>query len=255
MAHRVTGSGGLTGLLLKQAFGKTKKAGRDFFEDLRTMGSDILGGVGIGGALSEEDSTEEVLQNYADQTFPEEQTREEKIQTLFDEEQGKIDNFETDAYTDILDSAIENQWPSTKYEDYIDRGTEPMSLPFDEGKEDYIRRQNEYVSPVPAPMGIPNPQGDFDKFQQYPYPEIGIEFGGEEESPPPIVPYNDIGRETGIASMYGQGPQWADTNKRLEKEYYDHMMSGGEKMSYEDFERIYKRIYQGKPHALHSSYR
>ena len=275
MAHRVTGSGGLTGLLLKQAFGKTKEKGRDFFDDLRNMGRDIMGGIGIGGALSGEDATEDVLQNYADRTFPkdihpgtglespdfftpEDPTREEQIQALVDEEQAKIDNFETDAYTDILDDAIKSQWPSTKYEDYIDRGEQELIeelIPFDEGREDYIRRQNEYVAPVPATLGTPNPQGGFEKFQEYPYPEIGIEFGGQDEPPPPIVPYKDAVRESAIASRYGQGPQWGDTNRRLEKEYYEYMMSGGEQMPYEDFVRRYKRIYQGKPHALHSSYR
>ena len=34
-------------------------------------------------------------------------------------------------------------------------------LPFDEGREDFIRRQNEYVAPIPAPLGTPDPQGDF----------------------------------------------------------------------------------------------
>ena len=94
-------------------------------------------------------------------------------------------------------------------------------------------------------MGIPNPQGDFDKFQQYPYPEIGIEFGGEEESPPPIVPYNDIGRETGIASMYGQGPQWDLGGRVYEDEFRDFTsrmgdMPGGP-MTYEEFVEAYKR--------------
>ena len=292
MAHRVTGSGGLTGLLLQEAFGKTKAKGRDFFDDLRNMGRDIMGGIGIGGAIDSDEATEEVLQNYADRTFPkdihpgtglespdflipEEITREEKLQELVDEEQRKIDNFETRISSDLLDDAINSQWPSTNYEDYMER--EQADIPFDQGKEDYIRRQNEYVSPpsvfpgnvrqdpqetdkwmryLTAPeLGTQNPQGGFEKFQEYPYPEIGIEFGGHDESPPPIVPYNDAVRESAIASQYGQGPQWADTNKRLEKEYYEYMMSGGEQMPYEDFERMYEEIYQGKPHALHSSYR
>ena len=129
MLHRTTGSGGITGMLLNKAFGKTKEAGRGFYQDLRDMGTDIMDAVGIAGALDPEEATQEVLDNYADQTFrpniydvtgpvqdepgvftPEELTREEKIQELIDEEQSKIDNFETDAYSDILDDAIENQW-------------------------------------------------------------------------------------------------------------------------------------------------
>ena len=69
MLHRTTGSGGITGMLLNKAFGKTKEAGRGFYQDLRDMGIDILGSVGIGGAVPREEATEEVLQNYADQTF------------------------------------------------------------------------------------------------------------------------------------------------------------------------------------------
>ena len=76
----------------------------------------------------------------------------------------------------------------------------------------------------------------------------------EEEVIPP-VPFDDSNREAGIAALYGQGPQWGDTNRRYEKEYGQHMMSGGEMMPYEVFERMYEEIYQGKPHALHSSYR
>ena len=130
MLHRTTGSGGITGMLLNKAFGKTKEAGRGFYQDLRDMGTDIMDAVGIAGALDPEEATQEVLDNYATSTFghpnmleiagpreteidvlaPDSQTDEEKIQALIDEEQRKIDNFETDAYTDILDDAIENQW-------------------------------------------------------------------------------------------------------------------------------------------------
>ena len=243
MAHAVTGSGGLTGLLLQEAFGKTKTKGRDFFDDLRNMGRDILEGVGIGGAIDSDESTEEVLQNYADRTFPkdihpgtgpaespdffipEEITREEQIQALVDAEQAKIDNFETRISSDLLDDAINSQWPSTKYEDYMDRGEQELIeelIPFDQGKEDYIRRQNEYVAPVPAPLGTPNPQGGFEKFQEYPYPEIGIEFGGQDDPPPPIVPF-DQGREDYIRSQneYGSPPPVFPGNIRQDPKYTD----------------------------------
>ena len=51
MLHRTTGSGGITGMLLNKAFGKTKEAGRGFYQDLRDMGGDILEAVGIGAAV------------------------------------------------------------------------------------------------------------------------------------------------------------------------------------------------------------
>ena len=93
-------------------------------------------------------------------------------------------------------------------------------LPFDQGKEDFIREQNEYVSPPPvfpgnvrqdpqdtdaylrwltAPrLGSADPQGDFDSFNEYPYADISVEFGGDGEAPPPIIPFDDSDREEGI---------------------------------------------------------
>ena len=64
-----TSTGGLTGMLLNKAIGKSKKVGNNFFNDLRGMGRDILGGIGIGGAVSPDEAREEVLTNYADKTF------------------------------------------------------------------------------------------------------------------------------------------------------------------------------------------
>ena len=75
-----------------------------------------------------------------------------------------------------------------------------------------------------------------------------------EEVIPPI-PFDDSNREAGIASLHGQGPRWGSTNRRYEKEYRDYIMSGGDQIDYDDFERFYEKIYQGKPHALHSWYR
>ena len=69
----------------------------------------------------------------------------------------------------------------------------------------------------------------------------------EQEQPEPL-PFNDAGREAGIASMYGQGPQWGSTNRRYEGEYRDHISRTGDRISYEEFERAYERMYQGKPH-------
>ena len=69
------------------------------------------------------------------------------------------------------------------------------------------------------------------------------------EEPPAITPFDDSGRETGIASLYGQGPQWGSTNRRYEDEYRDHISRTGERMTYEEFERAWERVHQGKPHA------
>ena len=72
--------GGIWGALASEILGKKRKSpskivGKDsdneggFWSDLQQMGSDILGGIGIGGAVSPDEATEEVLKNYSDRTF------------------------------------------------------------------------------------------------------------------------------------------------------------------------------------------
>ena len=108
-----------------------------------------------------------------------------------------------------------------QYDDYIDRGLEEMQepLPFDQGKEDFIREQNEYVSPPPvfpgnvrqdpqdtdaylrwltAPrLGSADPQGDFDSFNEYADNESGLEVTLPLPTQEPI-PFDDSDREEGI---------------------------------------------------------
>ncbi len=53
--------------------------------------------------------------------------------------------------------------------------------------------------------------------------------------------------------MYGQGPSWAETDRRYEDEYRDYVESAGDMIggpiTYEEFARGYERMHQGKPHA------
>jgi len=175
-----TQGGGLPGLILKGA--------KSLVGNIVGMGRDILGGDGINGA--DRDVSQKELDDYAAKTFGfypsdvhpglpiedetslvDEKTREEQIQELVDEEQRKIDNFETDYHSDLLDDMAKDQWPTSGYrfefDDYVQdrmdalRNATPDDtnyvaspddmepLPFDEGREDFIRRQNEYVIPEP----------------------------------------------------------------------------------------------------------
>ena len=61
----------------------------------------------------------------------------------------------------------------------------------------------------------------------------------------PSIPFDDSNREAGIASLYGQGPRWGSTNRRYEKEYRDYIMSGGDQIDYDDFERFYENGWEG----------
>jgi hypothetical protein len=202
IAHQVVGSGGLTGMLIQNALGGGKKLGKNFFDDLRTMGSDI---------------------------HPE----------LQREEEGQLDFPELPQE----DLDVMAQYPVVDYQAPIgkvssmrsigDRGTVPYGYEMNAldaiAEDDY--RQGIDVRAFPPP-DIPD----------YPTPE-----------PIEPLPFDDSGREAGIAALYGQGPSWAETDRRYEDEYRDYVekmgdMVGGP-MTYEEFARAYERIHQGKPHA------
>ena len=281
MAMEYPQKGGILGMMAKNIFGKVS----DF-------GKSIINKEGIAGAS---DSDEAEMKDYAAQTFgfypsdvhpglisepyiegPSKSTVLPNIHTgeiYYDRGEGL--DFEDDPNQPNVapDNYVEKDFGDF----YIDADTlaPERGLPFDDSvREDYIRRQNEYVSPPPvfpgnvrkdpqetdkwlryltAPeLGAPNPQKDF-PVPEYtgPLPDISIQFG--EPDIPPIIPFDDSGRETGIASLYGQGPRWAETDRRYEDEYRDYTermgdMVGGP-MTYEEFERAWERVHQGKPHS------
>ena len=235
IVQQVAGSGGLTGMLLQNALGGSKKLGKNFFDDLRGLGSDIASAVGITGAV---DDTPEEQDDYVAKTFG---------------------VYPSDVHPTYWTENWDERGDERKIPpDYpIDQGAFTSLFPFDDSRrEDFIRRQNEVIPDEPLPIDSPDPQGDF----PITYPqdrEIGWSFrqpGGNRYWNELFgVPFDDTGRETGIASMYGQGPSWAETDRRYEDEYRDYVekmgdMVGGP-MTYEEFSRAYERMHQGKPHA------
>ena len=129
--------------------------------------------------------------------------------------------------------------------DWVDDITETdtfSNLPH-HSKRSMFPRDNERVIPGYGTTYIDMEEPD-ERYEDY------IERG---EEPPAITPFDDSGREAGIAALYGQGPRWAETDRRYEDEYRDYTermgdMVGGP-MTYEEFARAYERIHQGKPHA------
>jgi hypothetical protein len=66
------------------------------------------------------------------------------------------------------------------------------------------------------------------------------------------VPFNDSRREAGIASMYGQGPQFATNNRRYENEYRNFLANMTDTTrsfapTYEEFSSAYEKRNQRKP--------
>ena len=225
------------------------------FKEAMGMGEGILGG------LDPDDRHPEALHEYEKETLGiDEKTREQKIQELIDEKQRKIDNWETDINSELLDDMTKDQWPTSGYrfefDDYVQDRMDalrnaPKNAPLDE-REDYIRKQHEYTPPVIPELGTPNPQLDFPVPERYtPLSDISIELGADEGvAPPPIIPFDDSGREAGISALYGQGPMWGETNRRLEGEYRDYIERTGDKLTYEEFEGAWERLH-ALPRGLH----
>ena len=178
------------------------------FKEAMGMGEGILGG------LEARDRHPDALDAYEKETFGiDEKTREEQIQELVDEEQRKIDNFETDYHSDLLDDMAKDQWPTSGYKFEFD---------------DYVQDRMD---------ALRNATPDDTNYVASP----------DDMEP---LPFDDSNREAGIAALYGQGPMWGETNRRYENEYRDHIERTGERMTYEEFERAWERLH-ALPRGLH----
>jgi len=295
MAHAVTGSGGLTGMLLNKAFGKSKKAGKNFFDDLRQMGTDIFGGIGIGGAVPRDEATEEILTNYSDKTFgpinihddefidteswterdnvvippdypidegaftslnPFDDSRREaaimaqypgkEIEEVTEEYEGPWPHDERSLMSDEQAAWLREMNQNPYYQNLLDPN---VVLPFEKERRGHPHRET-YTPDAGPRLGSASPHDPTEGIRVAPWlldPSLPMPVG---EEAPPIIPFDDSFRESGIRGL----SQDLKPNK-YEDEFRAYIESGGEFMPYHQFERMYEKIYQGKPHALHSSYR
>ena len=303
LAMRYGESGGLLGMMAKEMFGKVKD-----------IGSNITDKIGITGAVDSDEKEmddyaartfgfgaptfpgSEITIPYPHQDYPDDVVTEVDLppQQVWNERNTPI-NLEEVLLKDYKGGEgaagqkipnppgypLESPYPDVEVPTPEFQGLAPTPdiiepLPFDEGREDYIRRQNEYRV---APLGSPDPHGDFpitypqDKpinwdlennkyYQDLTPEEIDYIFGRKDEIadeemniPPPIIPFDDSGREAGIASLYGQGPQYATNNRRYENEYRDFIANMSDTLrqfgplTYEEFADMYEKMYQGKPHT------
>ena len=293
--------GGIWGALASEILGKKRKStskigGKDsdneggFWSDLQQMGSDILGGIGIGGAVSPDEATEEVLKNYSDRTFgPINIHDDEFIDTeswTDDRKDVVIPPLDNDygAFTSLhpfddsrREAAIMAQYPGKAavspslgspnihedepwpYEDeVIEETTQDGNLISDElwdsirdfdpstlGKPGNIHAGEDIIVPdwltdPSLPMPDELTEGEYLPGQ---YHDKLIES-------PPRIPFDDSVREAGIATLYGKGPNWAKTGRRLEKEFMDYIQRTGDRITYDEFERAWERLHS-LPRGLH----
>ena len=240
IAHQVAGSGGLTGMLIQNALGGGKKLGKNFFDDLRGLGSDIASAVGITGAV---DDTPEEQDDYVAKTFGfypsdvhpgvDEETIMPKISLEFNGAEG---------YTAPIEETL-----------LYDENILPYLPPFiDKNTRNEVFAQDVDDLPVNT---INNTRTISGLIEPVPLQEDFREQNFEGVAPEPIepLPFDDSGREAGIAALYGQGPKFGTTNRRYENEYRDFLASMSDTMrqfepvTYEEFAEAYERMYQGKP--------
>ena len=290
IARQVSGGGGLTGMLFSKILGKSKKAGKNFFDDLRTMGSNLLGGEGINGA--DRDVSEKELDDYAARTFgaayPPNIHDNEFIDTENWTERENVvipPDYPIDegAFTSLhpfddsrREAAIMNQYSGRRGVSTPERpnmydvagpwfGTAPIDDVTISDLPDEPLRVQEYdwvddITETDTFSNLPH----HSKRSMYPrdnkrvIPGYGTTYidmeepdiGKEEVATPAIIPFNDANREAGIAALYGQGPMWGETNRRLEGEYRDYIERTGDKLTYEEFEGAWERLH-ALPRGLH----
>ena len=242
MAMDYTSSGGLLGMIAKNIFDKVKNTGKDMMDKK-----------GIFGAV---DADEEEMEDYAAQTFgfgsP---TFPGSEMTIPYPQQGfpKPDNTVT-----IENMPLDNSQRIDFYDGPVE-GSNP-------------RGEVTSANPAPGKMGL-DPNIDYGNEMNMldAIAEDNVKFGRDVTAfPPPVKEpptslevappsnieapkFNDSNREAGIASMYGQGPSYATNNRRYEKEYRQFTENMSDTMrkfgpvTYEEFEKMYEKMFQGKP--------
>mgnify|MGYP003123136220 FL=1 len=222
-------SGGLLGLAIKGLTG-----------DIGKLGQDVASSVGITGAV---DDTAEEQADYVGSTFGfypsdvhpgvDEETIMPKISIEFNGDKGYTAPIEE---TLLYDENILPYLPP-----FIDKNT--RNEVFAQDVDDLPVNTINNTRTIPGliePMPL---QEDF----------RGQNFEGVAPEPIEPLPFDDSGREAGIAALYGQGPKFGTTNRRYENEYRDFLagmsdtMRQFEPVTYEEFAEAYERMYQGKP--------
>ena len=227
-------------------FGLAARAGANFLSNISDFGRDMLSKKGITGAT---DTDEEEMQDYAAQTFgfgsP---TFPGSEMTIPYPQQGfpQLTNEVREVYDPrAYDSTAMENYP-VLLDDTNPRGEvssarsgpllgEDINVPlgYEENILDVLASEDARAFPPPVKE-----------------PPISLEVAPPSNIEAPK--FNDSLREAGIASMYGQGPQFATNNRRYENEYRNFLANMTDTTrsfapTYEEFADAYERRYKGKP--------
>ena len=237
---------------------------KDFAGSLGKMGKDIFGATGIAGLVdSDKDEQDEYVEKtfgfYPSDVHPARDTRIEDGPYIepWADETPLIPNIEVEFGPFESENPIEETELKAPYEPSL--GALGLGIPLD---YDFSEPETRTIPGIPEPMPLRDEP-------------TGRTLADVIDEP---LPFDDSVREAGIASLYGQGPQWGRTDRRYEDEYRDFIASQldtdnkygfneGARYSedgtvlinpgvdtrfspitYEEFVRAYEKMYQGKPH-------
>ena len=221
--------GGIWGAMLSN-LGKKAWKNRSALKELNPLskildpivsaGSAIIGRDGIGGAIDSKEATPEILQNYADQTFPTDihpgtsfyYDRPDDLEDFEDDPNAPIKRIQEEVYggprphegiplplgtapiEDVEISDLPDEPLRVQKSDWVDDITETDTMPgspfFPGNLLNLFKKDKEIPGYGTTYIDMEEPDERYEDYMER----------GEE--PPAITPFNDVGRETGIASMY-----------------------------------------------------
>ena len=248
--------GGMWGSILSGLARKTLKKGKDYLDDL-------------GVASLAAGDTKEDKERYITETFgPHREDIEELDFT--DEYEGPRPHDERSLMSDEQAAWLREMNQNPYYQNLLDPN---VVLPFEKERRGHPHMET-YTPDAGPILGTASPHDPSEGIRVAPWltdpslpmPEELIEedFFGEtiEEDLPPIIPFDDSNREEAIRRNM-MPDQKSDKDHPLWDEYWNFLIDEGDSYdfvqggppSFEEYKDSRGRIYKGKPHALHSSYR
>ena len=202
-------------------FGLAAKALKGILGDSSKMGSDILQGVGIGGAVPREEATEEVLKNYANKTF---NIHEDEPWPYVDEEVIEETTEDGDLISDELWESIGEFDPGTIGAGGKLHAGEDITVP-------------PWLLDPSLPMPEELTEGEYLPGK---YHDKLI----KKEVPAPLADYDDSAHEfgMGIGKFFKEMPESMKPNWEDYLEYVGRLgdMPGG-KLTYDEWQRMMRR--------------
>ena len=211
-----------------------------------------------GGLPTIVDDTEEEQIKYVTDTFG---PHLEEIEELdfTDEYEGPWPHDERSLMSDEQAAWLREMNQNPYYQNLLDPN---VVLPFEKERRGHPHRET-YTPDAGPILGTASPHDPTEGIRVEPWlTDPSLPMPEIEEDLPPIIPFDDSNREEAIRRNM-MPDQKSDKDHPLWDEYWNFLIDEGDSYdfvqggppSFEEYKDSRGRIYKGKPHALHSSYR